>query len=457
MFMSIIMGVCLLPVLLILYLTERNEATPKKGLILGVTLPPEGQALPEVQAIVARFKKELNALCLLCAALAIPLFLVRGEMLSLSLWMVWMVAAIALPMLPHIRANRALKALKRQHGWTAGAARLVDTSASEAALPRPIGLWQLALPLIVSLLPLWPILRMEDTLLRLPLSIIIGVDSLCLLFLWACGRWMFRRRSDMVTEDSTLNQTLMRVRRLYWDRLWVISLWGCAGLNLAFWFFRNSPWGVLGASLLFGVVLIGAEMWGELATRRAQEQLTAHAAIRADEDDRWIWGIFYYDPEDRRVFVSKRVGISTTCNLGHWGGKLLMGFSALAILVCLFIGPILGVLDSTPTHLTLTDTALVSAHGSSEKYTLPLSEIESVQLREELPVSMRVFGTGMEHYLEGTFTVEGDGSCQLCLDPTAPPFLRVEADGVIYWLGAADPAETRAAAEALDPGAVPAG
>ena len=36
-----------------------------------------------------------------------------------------------------------------------------------------------------------------------------------LLLLWGLGRWTFRRREDMVTEDSARNQTLLRVRRLY--------------------------------------------------------------------------------------------------------------------------------------------------------------------------------------------------------------------------------------------------
>ena len=46
MMMSIIMAICLLPILIMIYVMERNEAKPKKGMILGVTLPPEGQTLP---------------------------------------------------------------------------------------------------------------------------------------------------------------------------------------------------------------------------------------------------------------------------------------------------------------------------------------------------------------------------------------------------------------------------
>ena len=78
MMMSIIMAICLLPILIMIYVMERNEAKPKKGMILGVTLPPEGQTLPEVEGIVARFKRQLALFCLVCAAAAVPVFFIDG-------------------------------------------------------------------------------------------------------------------------------------------------------------------------------------------------------------------------------------------------------------------------------------------------------------------------------------------------------------------------------------------
>ena len=64
------------------------------------------------------------------------------------------------------------------------------------------------------------------------LMLVCGIDAACVLLLWGLGRWTFRRREDMVTEDSARNQTLLRVRRLYWDRFWRLNLWAMALLNL---------------------------------------------------------------------------------------------------------------------------------------------------------------------------------------------------------------------------------
>ena len=59
------------------YIMLRNMSKRQKGLLLGVTLPPEADALPEVQAIVKQYRTRLGTLCLVCAALSVPLAFVQ--------------------------------------------------------------------------------------------------------------------------------------------------------------------------------------------------------------------------------------------------------------------------------------------------------------------------------------------------------------------------------------------
>ena len=193
------------------YIMLRNMSKRQKGLLLGVTLPPEADALPEVQAIVKQYRTRLGTLCLVCAALSVPLAFVQETAIALTLWMLFFFAGLALPYLPLLRANAELKALKKAHGWQGSGCRMVDTGASAFTLPKPMGLWTLLPPLVLSLAPI--------ALPGLPrgLMLVCGIDAACVLLLWGLGRWTFRRREDMVTEDSARNQTLLRVRRLYWD------------------------------------------------------------------------------------------------------------------------------------------------------------------------------------------------------------------------------------------------
>lgn len=443
-FYNLIMAVCFYGCLLLSYAELRNQTRHQKGLLLGVTLPEEADALPEVAQTVQTFKKQLNFLCILLILVSIPIFFIQNFSISLTLWMVWLIVILVLPYLPYLKANRKLKALKKEKNYpVTPSRRIVDTSASECSLPKPIGLWTLLLPLVLSVLP--ALVPGQPVVLRW----VYLADALSLVLLWICGRWLFRRRADMITSDSARNQTLVRVRRLYWDRFWRFNLWSCAVLNLCMALFQNSRF-YLVVLLLLTVVILAGSLWMELSLRRTQEHLTAGADILADEDDAWLGGVLYYNPSDNRTMVAKRLGIGTTVNLATKGGKLYLIAVAAVLLLCLLIGPVLGMVDSDPPRLEVTsENTLVSLHGSKEKYTISLDKITEVELRDSLPGSSRVFGVGLPHYLEGDFSVSGEGAAKFCLDPTAPVFLRVETESRTYWFTAETPEQTRQIAEWL--------
>lgn len=125
--MDLIMAFSFLLCVGINFITLNNLSKHQKGLILGVTLPPEADALPEVQSIVQKFRRQLGLFCLACAALCIPLMFVQETSVFLTLWMFWFIVGLALPYLPLFRANAQLKALKRAQGWQNDPVRVADT------------------------------------------------------------------------------------------------------------------------------------------------------------------------------------------------------------------------------------------------------------------------------------------------------------------------------------------
>ena len=441
---EIMLFVIYLAMLGILYGITRNSARRQKGLLFGVTVPETALDLPEVQALIRCFKRETDFLALAMVLVYIPLFFLRTMWLLFSVWIVLFYAAITVPYLPYFKARRQMKQIKQAQGWAVTPPlklRAVDTNASEASLPKPIGLWTLVLPLVISLLPAF-----------LPGTAaargVVLADALVIVVCWAAGRWTFRRKGEMVTEDTALNQTLQRVRRSYWDRFWRFMLWGCAGLNFLMGTVQNTGIAVIG-SMAFLVLLMGGTLWMELRLRRTQERLTKGAAAVADEDDVWLLGSLYYNPADTRVMVAKRLGLGSTVNLATPIGKLTIAFLVVVIVSTLFLGPAMGVADSIPTELEITGSTLVASHGKSEKYTIAADCITDVQLRDTLPECRRTAATGLDHYLEGDFYVTGEGQAYFCLNPTATVFLRVEADGVTYWFTGDSEEETAAVAMQL--------
>lgn len=448
---EIMLFVIYLAMLGILYGIARSSARRQKGLLFGVTVPETALELPAVQAIIHRFKRETDLLALAMVLIYIPLFFLRTMWLLFSLWIILFYAAITVPYLPYFKARRQMKQIKKEQGWAITPPlrlRVVDTNASEAALPKPIGLWTLVLPLAISLVPVFLPGRVAAT------RGVVLADALVIVVCWAAGRWTFRRKGEMVTADTSLNQTLQRVRRVYWDRFWRLMLWGCAGLNFLMGTVQNAGIAMFG-SIAFLILLMGGTLWMELHLRRTQERLTQGATALADEDDVWLLGSLYYNPADTRVMVAKRLGLGTTVNLATPVGKWTMAFLIAVIASTLFIGPALGMADSIPTELELrgdTPATLVASHGKSEKYTISVDRITDVQLRDALPECSRTVGTGLDHYLEGDFYVTGEGQAYFCLDPTESVFLRVEANGVTYWFTGDSAEETQAVANELEKG-----
>ena len=396
---NLIMAVCFYGCLLLSYAELRNQTRHQKGLLLGVTLPAEADALPEVSQTVRTFRRRLDLVCVLLILISVPLFFIQNIMVSMTLW----IAMMFLPYLPYLKANRELKALKKEQQWpVTPAVRIVDTAASECSLPKPIGLWTLLLPLILSVLP----------------ALVPGQPVVL--------RWVYLA-----------------------DALSLVLLWICGVLNLCMAIFQNSRF-YLVVLLLLTVVILSGSLWMELSLRRTQEHLTAGADILADEDDAWLGGVLYYNPSDNRTMVAKRLGIGTTVNLATKGGKLYLIAVAAVLLLCLLIGPVLGMVDSDPPRLEVTSgNTLVSLHGSKEKYVIDIDDITGIELRDTLPESSRVFGVGLPHYLEGDFSVSGEGAAKFCLDPTAPVFLRVETESRTYWFTAETPEQTQQIAEWL--------
>lgn len=450
---EIMLFVVYLAILGILYGIARNSARRQKGLLFGVTVPETALELPQVQVIIRRFKWETDLLALAMVVVYIPLFFLRTMWLLASIWIVLFYAAITVPYLPYLKAHKQMKQLKKEQGWAVTPPlrlRVVDTNTSETSLPEPIGLWTLIPPLAISLAPVF--LPGQTAALR---GVVLS-DALVIVVCWAAGRWTFRRKGEMVTADTALNQTLQRVRRAYWDRFWRFMLWGCAGLNFLMGTVRSAGIAVLG-SLAFLLLLVGGTLWMELRLRRTQERLTQGATALADEDDVWLLGSLYYNPADTRVMVAKRLGLGSTVNLATPVGKGTVAVLIAIIVGSLFVGPAMGVADSIPTELELRGSApavLVASHGKREKYTLSADRITDVQLRSTLPECSRTVGTGLDHYLKGYFYVTGEGQAYFCLDPTAAVFLRVEANGIVYWFTGDSAEETQAVANALEKGSV---
>lgn len=197
----------MLPVLPIVYFMLKNECKPKKNIVVGVTLPWEGQRDEAVLALLERYKRELRLTCRVMLALAVPTLFLRSAGVFLTVWLLWIVALCVVFFVPYIRCNRALAALKEARGWrrdagTASQAVADLRAAAEEARWVSPG-WFLP-PFLLSLVPLafdrtvWWLWALEAALIPA---------------FYLCYRYLYRNRAEVVDGDSERTLALTQIRR----------------------------------------------------------------------------------------------------------------------------------------------------------------------------------------------------------------------------------------------------
>lgn len=174
-----------------------------------------------------------------------------------------------------------------------------------------------------------------------------------------------------------------------------------------------------------------------VCANKKMKKLKEQDVSLSEDDKNWIWGIFYYNKNDKRFLVPKKVGIGSTFNMAH---RASVVFNIVTIaLVVLVVGGSAAVLaldEFIPVELAYKDRQLVSSQWK-EEYCIKKEEIASVTLLEELPGMSKSSGTEMVNLRKGNFfSREYDRRFKVCFNPQKTPVLMLETkDGTWYLLG----------------------
>ena len=417
--------------------TMKNNLVRKNNLILSVTLPPEAVGDSEVTACCDGFRKKLRAAFWLLTAALIPAVFLPWVSVSMTWSLVWLLIAMFAIMRVYGKGYQALKALKLRRGWTIPTAGQTVAELRPMKLPKRLKTGWFVPPMVLSVLPVLSCFLDDwgeawNGLLATTAGCNLLVTAMSLLF-YGC---VFRQKKDILDGDLELTEALTRVRRYNWTKMWLLTSWLSAFYSLAVWFCRGNMTWYMVWTLGYCVLLTAAALVTEFAARRAQQRLTQGRTQVpvVDEDDRWVWGQFYYDPNSTKAMVNERVGVGMSMNFAHPAGKAMAALTVLALLSLPLLGVWLMVDELMPIRWEVTEEQVL-VRQVGELYAIDRDEITEVRLLDELPAASRTWGTGLPNLLKGTFTVDGHGPCTLCLDPTAPPFLLIDTVHETYILG----------------------
>ena len=454
--LKLIMAVCFLPCMLMMYGFLYVEGKQKGNILLGVTLWP-GADQEAVKNIQRRFRREMKLMLFITAALFAGTCIPDRDSLVVSTQMLWLILVMVAFFLPLAWGNSRMKALKRESIGSSEAEHKVYVDVRAAAVPKEKPFLKLSLSgTLCGLIPVIVELFLAEgsfygwwTEVFLVTMFLAGIVCLVVQYKF----WSLK--TDVVSSQSDVNIQLARVRQYHWSRFFSIVIWGNTCCTLVLWAGLHWPGKgfalVMGAVLLYMVIVMAAAVRTEAHIRMAYGMYAAQFGMEAgDDDDHWVYGIFYYNKEDNRFMVNRRVGIGTTVNIARKSAKVFMGVvcgGTLALLIwasCFILME-----DFTPITLKYAEDSVISRQYK-EEYRIPVLEIASAELVEELPSMSKRVGSAMEYVMKGSYLSEGYVSCKVCVRRKEPPFLKITAaDGMVYYLNDEEPEVTRQVYEEL--------
>ena len=421
--------VCWLPALMCWMLV--NETRFKKNIVLGVTLPQQAHEDPDVQRELSNFKKTEILIAVLLTALLLPLLLPSVKNWMMTLWMIWIDIVIIVPYIPYVHSHGRLMTLKEEKGWKKESKTVrVDTGAigNERWLSPLVFLPAV----IISFLPI-----LFDH------GLIAGylVNGISCILLWFGYRYLYRNKSEMVDDNTELTKALTRIRRYNWGKAWLLMAYLMAAISVILLLGRRNGllMGALTIALAVAVCIVAFRI--EMRLRKMQEKLTASSGggEYIDEDDKWIGGFLYYNPDDHNAIVNNRIGLNSTVNMASGFGKFMIVVAILLLLGLPFMGFMLDGMNTQEIRITKQET-IVEAQAGMTDYKIDLTSADEILLMQELPEGLsRRWGTGMDNLLKGSFTARDYSNLTVLVDPTNAPFILIHnADGY-YLLGTRDP------------------
>ena len=440
---------CWLPIPI--WLALRDSARFKKNIAVGVTLPREAHGDGQVAAILSGYRRRQLAWAVALVAVALA-GAAAGSVRALAgplavCWSIWVLVACIAPEVVFACANARLAALKDERGWRRGGkdgprrVTVADIGAAAQPRTRTSNAWFL-LAVAASMAP-----ALFDRG-GLPVYLLSAAGALAT---WAVFRWCYRDRSEAVDAGGALTLALTRIRRRAWGR---VCLFAATAFSLVSWsqlLFQGSPTLYLVGMTLPAAALFVASFATEMRVRGLQERLSKDSGegFYIDEDDRWVFGLLYFNPDDSSLMVNDRVGVGTSVNLARPAGKAIAAVLAFVLLCLPLAGVFIAEELSAPVTLELSGQTVRASHVLTS-YEIFVGDVESVDALHRLPDMTRTFGGSADTFLEGDFSSEEYGPLKVCLDPEAGPWLLVRTKGsTAYLLGASDPVRTTAVLEGL--------
>ena len=441
---NIIMFISMYPILFILYYLQKSavEGSAKKGILFGISC---SQWLPaqDRDQILMIYSKQRKHYLYVFALLPVSTFFIPYFSINLTMWFLWILAiSTVLHMVPFAQGFNRVQKLKAMYALPEDTRDSALYELKEAGCVRTLLPQELIPPamLNLALIPL-ALYCFQGTEFQTYSGTLFTVMAFCTLLLLVCGLWMDQTKTQVISHNSDMNINFTRTNKKLWKQFWLASCW-LATIYSYFLFIyfmlpstsrQDSSIVLIISSITLSLLMLAVLLWFLLRKRKLDRLYTNKQDFSLSDEDRgWIGGVVYYNPHDNHILVPQKMSCGSTFNLATPVGKGYSIFGALCLLLGFGVCVWLMLDEFTPIQLSLQGDALVAEHTGTE-FTVPLEDMVSMTLLEELPKTKKVSGTGMPNLSAGTFRNSVDGRVKVLLNPKLELFLRVETQDTVYY------------------------
>ena len=429
--MGLVMGLILYGTMIFAYLFAANLRLPKKNIILGVTVPYAHHNEAAIESVSAVYLKRLRVLTGVSLLLGLPIFFVPMSV-QIFICLTVLLLFIGGDMVIFVQANRALRTLKKQGGWS----EVVHTTPSVADFrameekSRPLPRLLFGLPCLVAAIPLvFLVPELIQGTVVWGQVIGYGVTFLMLPLMFALGEAIRRQNAEIVGANSDFNVVLTRIRRREYLRCMALCTWLLAITALFIWFQTSvSEFLFLGVIAVLTIVVVFYAFRAEFAVRRAQERFTKLVGdtLTVDDDEYWLWGLFYYNKNDKRFFIKDRIGINMSINMGRPLGLIAMLLSGVILLAMPLIGVWTMAEEFSPIRYEVDGHRVIVSHVITRQF--DLGEHFEAELLDTLPSGTRTGGTSVGTLRSGNFNFQGIGPAWVLFHADQAPFIMLRGE-----------------------------
>lgn len=439
--MNIFFAVVMYPIVLLMYFMLRGAGDDNRAYCFGATLSHLQRQEESVKQIITEYKKSLKRTIIILAVIPVICFFIPWMSIGMTIWFLWLLVVCFAPMIHFAIANRKIQEVKLQMGWKEEY-EISYTDLKSVAVSKKVKLREFLPPIFLSIIPIIISVVLFGEKDLWILAIMVAVFAVCTPLFYLCAVWSDRQKISVISCDSDTNINYARAKKQVWKNLWLMSCWINTlftwGMLLAAWQRQGAMWGIIIGAVLYCIAIITVCM---VQLKKLRQVDAAYAdkktLMDAAEDDRnWIFGMIYYNKNDKHFMVENRMGTGTSVNLANKAGLVMNIVAVFALLSVPILCIWMILVELTPISVTVENDTIICQQLSTE-YEIPLSEIKNYKVIEELPEMIKMNGIGMDNIYIGTFEVYREGTFETFLNPRNEMFLWIETEDEVYYVSGA--------------------